>query len=167
AASRIPCGRAVARRGQRGSSNVFCTFERAQIQESKEVAGGGSWGNRDGTVTEEDLKDTYIQLGQWELEEVLEEGKGPMNFTLFLTLFGEKLNRVTPGPEESILNAFRLFPAPSTRTSEVTRLLLSQAEKFSLEEVEQLLVVTPIDVSGDIDYKSLCLIVTHRDEKED
>ncbi|CAM9801259.1 unnamed protein product [Bubo scandiacus] len=105
-----------------------------------------------------------------ELEEMLEEGKRPMNFTLFLTLFGEKLNGT--GPEESILNTFRLFPAPSTRTTgpssrRFTRLLLTQAEKFSLEEVEQLLAVTPVDVSGDIDYKSLCYIVTHGDKKED
>lgn len=27
--------------------------------------------------------------------------------------------------------------------------------------------VTPIDVSGNIDYKSLCYIITHGDEKED
>lgn len=27
-----------------------------------------------------------------ELEEMLNEGKGPINFTVFLTLFGEKLN---------------------------------------------------------------------------
>uniref|UniRef100_A0A8D0FVF9 Myosin light chain 7 n=1 Tax=Strix occidentalis caurina TaxID=311401 RepID=A0A8D0FVF9_STROC len=153
-------GRVVARRGQCGSSKVSM-FKQAQIQEFKE--------NQDGIITEEDLKDTYVQLGgtvpREELEEMLEEGKGPMNFTLFLTLFGEKLNGT--GPEESILNASRLFPAPSTRTSEFTRLLLTQAEKFSLEEVEQLLAVTPIDISGDIDYKSLCYIVTHGDEKED
>lgn len=27
-----------------------------------------------------------------ELEEMLNEGKGPINFTVFLSLFGEKLN---------------------------------------------------------------------------
>lgn len=27
-----------------------------------------------------------------ELDEMLNEGKGPINFTVFLTLFGEKLN---------------------------------------------------------------------------
>lgn len=27
-----------------------------------------------------------------ELEEMLKEGKGPINFTVFLTIFGEKLN---------------------------------------------------------------------------
>lgn len=31
-----------------------------------------------------------------ELEEMLKEGKGPINFTVFLTLFGEKLNGEWP-----------------------------------------------------------------------
>lgn len=30
-----------------------------------------------------------------ELESMLAEGKGPINFTVFLTLFGEKLNGMT------------------------------------------------------------------------
>lgn len=34
-------------------------------------------------------------------------------------------------------------------------------------QVEQMFAVTPIDVSGNIDYKSLCYIITHGDEKED
>ncbi|XP_074664010.1 myosin regulatory light chain 2, atrial isoform [Strix aluco] len=167
-------GRAVARWGQCGSSKVFM-FEQAQIQEFKEFPPHLLCidQNRDGIITEEDLKDTYVQLGQEnnrereELEEMLEEGKGPMNFTLFLTLFGEKLNGTSP--EESILNASRLLSTRTTGPSSrrFTRLLLTQAEKFSLEEVEQLLAVTPVDISGDIDYKSLCYIVTHRDEKED
>ena len=34
-------------------------------------------------------------------------------------------------------------------------------------QVEQMFAVTPIDASGNIDYKSLCYIITHGDEKED
>lgn len=77
---------------------------------------------------------------------MLKEGKGPINFTVFLTLFGEKLNGewpqmsldapqcplTSPGvgpkphltpppppgtdPEESILNAFKVFDPASTGT---------------------------------------------------
>ncbi|NXS50519.1 MLRA protein, partial [Balaeniceps rex] len=128
--------------------------------------------NRDGVITKADLKETYSQLGkanvsEEELEEMLKEGKGPINFTVFLTLFGEKLNGTDP--EESILNAFKLFDPAGTGTinkDEFKQLLLTQADKFSPEEVEQTFAVTPVDVSGNIDYKSLCYVITHGDEKE-
>ncbi|XP_074899882.1 myosin regulatory light chain 2, atrial isoform isoform X1 [Buteo buteo] len=165
-------GVAAARRAQRGSSNVFSVFEQSQVQEFKEAFSCIDQ-NRDGIITKADLKETYWQLGKTnvsdeELEKMLKEGKGPINFTVFLTLFGEKLNGTDP--EESILNAFKVFDPAGTGTvnkDEFKQLLLTQADKFSPEEVEQMFAVTPIDVSGNIDYKSLCYIITHGDEKED
>ncbi|RXN20948.1 myosin regulatory light chain ventricular cardiac muscle isoform [Labeo rohita] len=52
--------------------------------------------NRDGFIDKNDLRDTYAALGrlnvkQEELEEMLKEAPGPINFTVFLTMFGEKL----------------------------------------------------------------------------
>lgn len=34
-------------------------------------------------------------------------------------------------------------------------------------QVEQLFALTPMDLAGNIDYKSLCYIITHGDEKEE
>lgn len=34
-------------------------------------------------------------------------------------------------------------------------------------QVEQLFALTPVDLAGNIDYKSLCYIITHGDEKEE
>nr|XP_025041844.1 myosin regulatory light chain 2, atrial isoform [Pelodiscus sinensis] len=164
--------KAAAKRAQRGSSNVFSMFEQSQIQEFKEAFSCIDQ-NRDGIITKSDLKETYSQLGKVnvkdeELDEMLKEGKGPINFTVFLALFGEKLNGTDP--EESILNAFKLFDPNGTghvNKDEFKQLLLTQADKFTPEEVEQMFAVTPIDVAGNIDYKSLCYIITHGDEKED
>lgn len=36
-----------------------------------------------------------------------------------------------------------------------------------LLQVEQLFALTPTDLAGNIDYKSLCYIITHGDEKEE
>lgn len=36
-----------------------------------------------------------------------------------------------------------------------------------LVQVDQAFAVAPIDVAGNIDYKSLCYIITHGDEKEE
>ncbi|PVD29608.1 hypothetical protein C0Q70_08863 [Pomacea canaliculata] len=52
--------------------------------------------NRDGVIDIEDLKDIYSNLGRIppdeELKEMLKEAPGPLNFTMFLNLFGEKLS---------------------------------------------------------------------------
>lgn len=36
-----------------------------------------------------------------------------------------------------------------------------------LPQVEQMFALTPMDLAGNIDYKSLCYIITHGDEKEE
>uniref|UniRef100_A0A3P8UA44 Myosin light chain 5 n=1 Tax=Amphiprion percula TaxID=161767 RepID=A0A3P8UA44_AMPPE len=105
-----------AKRAQRASSNVFSMFEQTQIQEFKEAFTLIDQ-NRDGFIDQEDLKDTYASLGKLnvkdgELEEMLKEASGPINFTMFLNLFGEKLH-------------------------------------------------------GNLDYKSLCYIITHGEEQQD
>uniref|UniRef100_A0A8C0A008 EF-hand domain-containing protein n=1 Tax=Anas zonorhyncha TaxID=75864 RepID=A0A8C0A008_9AVES len=52
--------------------------------------------NRDGFIDKADLRDTFAALGRLnvkneELEDMVKEAPGPINFTVFLTMFGEKL----------------------------------------------------------------------------
>uniref|UniRef100_A0A3P8UDY6 Myosin light chain 5 n=1 Tax=Amphiprion percula TaxID=161767 RepID=A0A3P8UDY6_AMPPE len=113
-----------AKRAQRASSNVFSMFEQTQIQEFKEAFTLIDQ-NRDGFIDQEDLKDTYASLGKLnvkdgELEEMLKEASGPINFTMFLNLFGEKLHAGVPGENPR-----------------------------------------------NLDYKSLCYIITHGEEQQD
>ncbi|XP_064209887.1 myosin regulatory light chain 2, atrial isoform isoform X2 [Anguilla rostrata] len=132
--------KAAAKRSQRGSSNVFSMFEQSQIQEFKEAFSCIDQ-DRDGIIKLQDLKETYAQLGKLnmkdeELQEMLAEGKGPINFTVFLTLFGEKLNGTDP--EDTIVAAFKLFDPNGTgfvNKDEFRRLLMNQADKFTAEEV--------------------------------
>lgn len=68
--------------------------------------------NRDGFIDMEDLKDMYASLGKFVsddfLQEMVNEASGStINFTMFLTLFGEKLNGTDP--EDVIRNAFACF----------------------------------------------------------
>ncbi|XP_006892234.1 PREDICTED: myosin regulatory light chain 2, atrial isoform [Elephantulus edwardii] len=163
---------AAIKQAQRSSSNIFSMFEQAQIQEFKEAFSCIDQ-NRDGIICKSDLRETYSQLGkvsipEEELDAMLQEGKGPINFTVFLTLFGEKLNGTDP--EEAILSAFRMFDPSGqgvVNKDEFKQLLLTQADKFSLAEVEQMFALTPMDLAGNIDYKSLCYVITHGDEKEE
>ena len=97
------------KRAQRASSNVFAMFD--QIQEFKEAFNNMIDTNRDGFIDNEDLHDVLASLGKNPTEAYLNgmmsDATGPINFTMFLTLFGEKLQGTDP--EEVIKNAFSLF----------------------------------------------------------
>ena len=98
------------KRAQRASSNVFAMFDQDQIQEFKEAFNMIDT-NRDGFIDNEDLHDVLASLGKNPTEAYLKgmmsDATGPINFTMFLTLFGEKLQGTDP--EEVIKNAFSLF----------------------------------------------------------
>ena len=98
------------KRAQRATSNVFAMFNQDQIQEFKEAFNMIDH-NRDGFIDNEDLHDMLASLGKDPTEEYLEammnEAPGPINFTMFLTLFGERLQGTDP--EDVIKNAFRLI----------------------------------------------------------
>ncbi|KAK7895320.1 hypothetical protein WMY93_020645 [Mugilogobius chulae] len=150
-----------AKRAKRASSNVFSMFEQTQIQEFKEAFTLIDQ-NRDGFIDKEDLKDTYASLGH------VKGSNWTINFTMFLTLFGEKLHGTDA--EETILNAFKLFDSDSKgfiHKDELQTLLMTQADKFSLEEVNQMFQSSNIDPAGNLDYKSLCYIITHGEEQEE
>uniref|UniRef100_A0A8C7XFT6 Myosin light chain 2 n=1 Tax=Oryzias sinensis TaxID=183150 RepID=A0A8C7XFT6_9TELE len=133
------------------NSNVFSMFEQAQIQEFKEfMAATGR-----------------LNVKQEEIDDMLKEASSPINFTVFLTMFGEKLKGADP--EETILNAFKVFdPEGKGVLSKdyVTQMLTTQADRFSAEEMEQMFIAFPPDVSGNLDYKNLVHIITHGEEKD-
>lgn len=70
-------------------------FDQTQIQEFKEAFTVIDQ-NRDGIIDKEDLRDTFAAMGRLnvkneELDAMMKEASGPINFTVFLTMFGEKL----------------------------------------------------------------------------
>ncbi|CAD7680963.1 unnamed protein product [Nyctereutes procyonoides] len=85
---------------QRTTSNVFAMFDQSQIQEFKEAFNMIDQ-NRDG----KDPTDEY-------LDAMKNEAPGPINFTMFLTMFGEKLNGTDL--EDVIRNAFACFDEEAT-----------------------------------------------------
>lgn len=87
------------KRAQRATSNVFAMFDQSQIQEFKEAFNMIDQ-NRDGFIDAADLKDMFASLGKDVtddyVEDMLNDANGAINFTMFLTLFGEKLNGTDP-----------------------------------------------------------------------
>uniref|UniRef100_A0A8C9FSP8 Uncharacterized protein n=1 Tax=Pavo cristatus TaxID=9049 RepID=A0A8C9FSP8_PAVCR len=48
----------------------------------------------------------------------------------------------------------------------IKEMLMTQADRFSQEEINQMFAAFPPDVSGNLDYKNLCYVITHGEEKD-
>lgn len=95
---------------------MFAAFSQSQIQELKEAFTLIDQ-NRDGFIDAEDLKDMFASLGRQpsekEIQDMLAESpEGPLNFTMFMTMFSEKLHGTDP--EDTLRNAFSLFDDKKT-----------------------------------------------------
>lgn len=108
--SKAKTKKSTKKRAQRATSNVFAMFDQSQIQEFKEAFNMIDQ-NRDGFIDAADLKDMFASLGKEVtddyVDDMLNDANGAINFTMFLTLFGEKLNGTDP--EDVIRNAFACF----------------------------------------------------------
>jgi len=97
-------------RPKRMTSNVFAMFDQNQIQEFKEAFNMID-ANKDQLIDQGDLAEIYASLGKnptdKELDDMIKMAPGPINFTMFLTMFGEKL--MGTDPEDVIKNAFQCF----------------------------------------------------------
>merc|ERR1712233_251224 len=51
-------------------------------------------------------------------------------------------------------------------SGELIEALTCEASRFSKEEIDALMDFAPVDVSGYLDYKALCYIITHGQEEE-
>ena len=82
------------KKATRATSNVFNMFEQKQIAEFKEAFGLFD-NDKDGVIGVDDLREVYSQLGKVpkdaELKAMLDEAQGPVNFTMMLTLYADKL----------------------------------------------------------------------------
>ncbi|XP_043733991.1 myosin regulatory light chain 2, smooth muscle major isoform-like isoform X1 [Cervus elaphus] len=150
---------------QRATSNVFVMFDQSQIQEFKEAFNMIDQ-NRDGFIDKEDLHDTLASMGKNPTDEYLEgmmsEAPGPINFTMFLTMFGEKLNGTDS--EDVIRNAFACFDEEASgfiHEDHLRELLTTMGDRFTDEEVDEMYREAPIDKKGNFNYVEFTRILKH------
>lgn len=161
------------KKAQRATSNVFAMFEQSQVQEFKEAFGLMDQ-DRDGTISVDDLKEVYASLGRQpkeaELKAMIEEAPGPLNFTMMLTLFGERLNGTDE--ESTITNAFKIYDVENKGSihREALREILTQEgrkdERLSDQEFNQMLDGAPLDNKGNLDYLAFTRIIKRGKEDE-
>ncbi|XP_014665527.1 PREDICTED: myosin regulatory light chain sqh-like [Priapulus caudatus] len=155
------------KKAQRATSNVFSMFDQRQVQEFKEAFTMIDQ-DRDGFISREDLAAIFDSLGRQpkteELDEMLAEAPGPINFTMFLTLFGERVQG--SDPEDAIVNAFKMFDPenkgaiPAKRLKE---LMLGIGDRFDKDEFDQFIKTATIK-DGKFDYKAYAHVLTHGEE---
>jgi len=158
------------KRAQRATSNVFAMFDQTQVQEFKEAFNMIDQ-NRDGFIDNEDLKDMLASMGQVasedEVEKMIKEAPGAINFTMFLTLFGEKLNGTDP--EAVITNAFKCFDKDGTgviQEDSMRALLMSMGERFTEDECDEMFNEAEVDKKGNFNYVDFVRLVKHGPKEE-
>ena len=93
---------------------------------------------------------------------------GPINFTMFLTMFGEKLNGTDP--EDVIKNAFACFDDQGTgkiNEDYLRELLTTMGDRYTDEQVDEMFRDAPIDKEGEFDYKEFTSILKHGTKDKD
>jgi len=156
------------KRAQRTGSNVFAMFTQHQVQEFKEAFQLIDQ-DKDGFISKNDIRATFDSLGRLctedELQSMVNEAPGPINFTMFLTIFGDRTQGTDE--EEVILNAFAQYDEGDGKCKEesLRHSLMTWGEKFSAKEADSLLSEAPTDGRGNIDIKKFAQLITRGEEE--
>ncbi|MCP9259435.1 putative myosin regulatory light chain [Dirofilaria immitis] len=98
---------------------------------------------------------------------MISEAPGPINFTMFLTLFGEKLTGTDP--EEVIKNAFQCFDVDNSgflNEDRLRELLTTMGDRYTDEQVDELFRDAPIR-NGMFDYVEFTRMLKHGTKDKD
>jgi len=159
------------KKAKRTGSNVFSMFSQRQVAEFKEAFQMMD-ADKDGVIGKNDLRATYDALGKVandrEMEEMLGEASGPLNFTMLLQLFGNRMSGGAADDDEVVVAAFKSFDEGGKINSENFRQqLMTFGDKFSAQEVDDAFDQMVIDNAGRIDTGKLIAMLTASAEEEE
>lgn len=122
AAEKRQSSRGSQRQVKRSGSNVFSMFSQTQVAEFKEGFQLMDH-DKDGIITKNDLRATFDSVGKLanekELDEMINEASGPINFTQLLTLFANRMAQSGGSDDDDVVvNAFKSFDNNGTIDSE-------------------------------------------------
>ncbi|XP_060564592.1 myosin regulatory light chain, smooth muscle isoform X5 [Ruditapes philippinarum] len=157
------------KKAKAATSSVLTKFTQNQIQEMKEAFTMIDQ-NRDGLIDVSDLKEMYSNLGLSPqdkiLQDMVKEAPGQLNFTMFLSLFSEKLSGTDP--EETLRQAFQMFDADNTGyipEEYMKDLLENMGDNFSKDEIRQTWKEAPIS-GGKVDYNAFVAKIKGKEQEE-
>ncbi|UYV66889.1 hypothetical protein LAZ67_4003244 [Cordylochernes scorpioides] len=157
-------------RVKRSGSNVFAMFTQHQVQEFKEAFQMIDQ-DKDGFISKNDIRATFDSLGrlatEQELDSMVSEAPGPINFTMFLSIFGDRISGTDE--EDVIMQAFKLFDDGDGKCEgdKFRHSLVTWGEKFSAQEADDAMNEAPSDPDGRVDLKRFAKLITGGAEEEE
>lgn len=148
------------RQVKRSGSNVFSMFSQSQVAEFKEGFQLMDH-DKDGIISKTDLRATFDAVGKLsnekELDEMINEAPGPINFTQLLSLFGNRMaNSGGSDDDDVVINAFKSFDNDGKIDGEKLRhALMTWGDKFTGKEVDDCYDNFEMDDKGFIDTQYL------------
>merc|ERR1712013_307491 len=126
----------------------------------------------DGFITKDDLSNILTNMGKEpsdsELDAMIAEAPGSINFTMFLTLFGEKMSGTDA--DTVINNAFACFDDNGDGTltnDQLSELMLTMGDRFTQEEVDDMMYAATSGkcIEGDVfNYKHFTKVIKGQTE---
>lgn len=129
--------------------------------------------DKDGIIGKNDLRTTFDAVGRLtndkELEEMLGEASGPINFTQLLTLFAKRMaGSGATDDDDVVIEAFKKFDQGGVIDGDKLRhLLMNFGERFTMAEVDDAYDQMDIDDKNMIDTAALIEMLTGKEEGEE
>jgi len=162
-------GSTSSRRAKRAGSNVFSMFSQKQVAEFKEAFQLMDQ-DKDGIIGKSDLRATFDAVGRLtndkELDEMLSEASGPINFTQLLTLFAKRMSGSgATDDDDVVIDAFKKFDEGGVIDGDKLRHLLTNfGDRFTQTEVDDAYDQMDIDDKNMIDTAALIEMLTGKEE---
>lgn len=122
--------------------------------------------DKDGLISKNDLRATWDALGRIvndaDLQSMLDEAPGPLNFTVFLSIFGDRIMGGGDDPEV-IKAAFKTFDPENTGfvdEEELRTQLKTFGEKMNDEELDSALADARADNRGRFNIDNYVRLIT-------
>ncbi|SPP89940.1 myosin regulatory light chain 2 [Drosophila miranda] len=160
------------RKSKRAGSSVFSVFSQKQIAEFKEAFQLMD-ADKDGIIGKNDLRAAFDSVGKIandkELDAMLSEASGPINFTQLLTLFANRMASAGANDEDDVvIAAFKTFDNDGLIDGDKFReMLMNFGDKFTMKEVDDAYDQMVIDDKNQIDTGALIEMLTGKGEEEE
>lgn len=129
--------------------------------------------DKDGIIGKNDLRATFDAVGRLttekELDDMLSEASGPINFTQLLTLFAKRMSGSgATDDDDAVVEAFKKFDKDGFIDGDKFRhLLINFGDRFTQDEVDDAYDQLVIDDKNRIDTAALIEMLTGKEESEE
>lgn len=159
------------KRAKRAGSNVFSMFSQKQVAEFKEGFALMD-ADKDGILSKSDLRAAFDSVGKLvsekELDEMTNEASGPINFTMLLHLFANRMAGGGSDEDDVVISAFKAFDNGNGQidSERLRHALMTWGDKFTMKEVDDAYDQFEIDDKGMLSTQEIIELLTASAQEE-